>query len=133
MRRIDKIIIHCSDTPYGVDFTAKDIDSWHRSRGFSSIGYHYVIRLDGTIELGRPLKEKGAHCYGHNFDSIGICYIGGRLSDKSYGDSRTPSQIVSMHNLVTNLLKTFPNASVHGHNEFSNKLCPCFDVFKEIW
>lgn len=133
MRKINKIIIHCSDTPYGKDFSASDIDGWHRERGFSCIGYHYVIRLDGTVEIGRPLTSIGAHCIGHNFDSIGICYIGGRLPDGSFGDSRTNEQFISMHSLVSFLLDKYPDALVYGHCDFSNKLCPCFDVHKEDW
>lgn len=133
MRYIDEIIIHCSDTPYGKEFSCADIDRWHRERGFACIGYHYVIKLDGFIEVGRPLETMGAHCYGHNPHSIGICYIGGRLPDGSPGDSRTPAQVESMHDLVSMLLNKFPRASVHGHNEFSYKHCPCFDVSKEEW
>lgn len=133
MRIIEKIIIHCSDTPYGIDFSASDIDGWHRDRGFNMIGYHYVIRLDGSVEIGRPESVVGAHCLNHNYDSIGICYIGGRLADGSYGDSRTTEQYLSMHSLVSSLLDKYPDASVYGHCDFSNKLCPCFDVHSEDW
>ena len=73
----DTIIIHCSATRAGQDFTAADIDRWHRARGFRSIGYHFVIRLDGTIEPGRDVSLDGAHCTGWNRRSIGICYVGG--------------------------------------------------------
>ncbi len=73
----DTIIIHCSATRAGQDFTAADIDRWHRQRGFRSIGYHFVVRLDGTIEPGRDVALDGAHCTGWNHRSIGICYIGG--------------------------------------------------------
>ena len=77
MRKINKIILHCSATKEGKHYTAKDIDRWHREQGYTMIGYHYVILLDGTVEYGRPLEMQGAHTYGHNADSIGICYIGG--------------------------------------------------------
>ena len=73
----DTIIIHCSATRAGQNITAADIDCWHRARGFWSIGYHYVIRLDGTIEPGRDVTLDGAHCMGWNQRSIGICYVGG--------------------------------------------------------
>ena len=83
MRKINEIIIHCSDTQEGCDVTAKDIRRWHTTpkekggRGWRDIGYHYVIRLDGTIELGRPLEKAGAHCIGrkgedHNSHSAAI-------------------------------------------------------------
>ena len=77
MRAISLIVVHCSATRAGQDFTATDIDRWHRQRGFRSIGYHFVIRLDGTIEPGRDVALDGAHCTGWNHRSIGICYIGG--------------------------------------------------------
>lgn len=77
MRTINEIIIHCSATREGQDFSVKDIDRWHKQRVFLMVGYHYIIRLDGTIEQGRPLEMIGAHCTGHNAHSIGICYIGG--------------------------------------------------------
>ena len=77
MRQIKEIIIHCSDSPEGRNDTANDIRSWHKKRGFNDIGYHYVILLDGTIEVGRAEDQIGAHCSNHNANSIGICYIGG--------------------------------------------------------
>lgn len=77
MRTIDSIIIHCSATPCGKDFTAADIDRWHRQRSFNGIGYHFVIRLDGTIESGRPIGKPGAHCVGWKIlhTNNTICYI----------------------------------------------------------
>ena len=129
MRRIDKIIIHCSATPEGKDFTAQQIDQWHRQRGFSCIGYHYVIYLDGSILDGRPIEKVGAHCLGHNANSIGICYIGGCATNgKTPKDTRTEAQKQSLVRLITELRRRFPNASVHGHNEFAAKACPSFNV-----
>lgn len=132
MRQIRKIILHCSATPEGKNFSSADIDRWHKARGFKMIGYHYVIRLDGTIEQGRPLEMTGAHCKGHNAHSIGICYIGGLDPKGRPKDTRTPEQKDSLWALVQALLKQFPNATVHGHKEFANKDCPCFDVPKEL-
>lgn len=77
MRKISKIIIHCSATPEGRDYTVADINRWHRARGFRKIGYHFVIYRDGSIHVGRTKNEIGAHCTGQNSISIGICYIGG--------------------------------------------------------
>ena len=76
-RGIKYLVIHCSATPEGRAHNAKDIDLWHRQRGFNEIGYNYVILLDGTIEQGRDVDKIPAHVEGHNKDSIGICYIGG--------------------------------------------------------
>ena len=81
MRNIDSIIVHCSATKAGQDFTATDIDRWHRERGFNGIGYHYVVRLDGKLEKGRDVSLAGAHCKGWNKRSIGICYIGCSVRD----------------------------------------------------
>ena len=129
IRTINQIIIHCSATPEGRDYTAADIDRWHRQRGFNGIGYHYVIRLDGTIEHGRPVEQIGAHCKGHNATTIGVCYIGGLATDcKTPQDTRTPAQKNTLRRLCQSLLQQYPNATVHGHCEFANKACPCFDV-----
>ena len=132
MRKIDEIIIHCSATAEGKDFNAADIDRWHKQRGFKKIGYHYVIKLDGTIEKGRGLEEVGAHCLNHNKNSIGICYIGGLASDnKTPKDTRTTEQKKALWKLIVELLIKYPNATIHGHREFANKACPCFDAQKE--
>lgn len=130
MRKIDKIIVHCSATEEGADFDASDIDRWHRARGFNCIGSHWVIRLDGTIEQGRAERLIGAHCLGQNSRSIGVCYIGGLR--KSYPcDTRTPAQKQSMKRLIAELRQRYPGATVHSHREFAAKACPCFDASAE--
>lgn len=143
----DTIIIHCSATRNGHDFRASDIDRWHREQGFAEIGYHYVIDLDGTIEVGRPLTMAGAHCKGWNKRSIGICYIGGLDANGMPADTRTHAQKVSLHNLVEQLMERFPSITqVLGHRDTSPdrngdgkntpdewvKACPCFDVKSEF-
>ncbi len=128
MRTITEIIIHCSATIEGKDFTVKDIDRWHKQRGFKMVGYHYVIRLDGTIEQDRPLEMIGAHCTGHNAHSIGICYIGGLDPSGRPKDTRTQTQKDVLWSLAKSLQKQIPQATLHGHNEFANKACPCFRV-----
>lgn len=132
MRTIDQIIIHCSASQAGHDFKATDIDRWHRQRGWRCIGYHYIIRLDGTIEPGRPENMIGAHCAGHNSRSIGICYIGGLDSSMKPCDTRTPAQRKALQTLVKALIHKYPRATVHGHNEFAPKACPCFNVSREF-
>ena len=132
MRKITEIIIHCSATTEGKDFTVEDIDRWHRKRGFDSIGYHFVIYRDGSIHAGRSKNLIGAHCKGHNTISIGICYIGGLSTDRKPKDTRTAAQKASLRALVEQLKEEFPLATVHGHNEFAAKACPCFDVQKEF-
>ena len=139
MREINKIIIHCSATPEGKPFTVENIRRWHTlpvskgGRGWSDIGYHYVIYLDGSVHNGRPVEKIGAHCAGQNTKSIGICYVGGLASDaKTPKDTRTETQKRALRQLVATLRKKYPKATVHGHREFAAKACPCFDVKKEF-
>lgn len=133
MRHITEIIIHCTATPEGRDFTVNQIREWHRARGFADIGYHYVIHLDGAVDEGRPLTQIGAHCTGHNAQSIGIAYVGGLKADgKTAKDTRTAKQKTALKNLLRNLRTQFPKATVHGHNEFASKACPCFDVRTQL-
>ena len=133
MRQINYIIIHCSATKAGQDFRAKDIDRWHRERGWDGIGYHKVIDLDGTIEPGRSEAKPGAHCKGHNSDSIGICYIGGLDKNGKPADTRTELQKAALTGLVADYKRRFPNAKVVGHRDMPNvhKACPCFNAKEE--
>ncbi|MBR2936099.1 MAG: N-acetylmuramoyl-L-alanine amidase [Paludibacteraceae bacterium] len=132
MRKITEIIIHCSCTPEGRNIGATTILGWHKERGYNDIGYHYVIRLDGTIETGRPVEHIGAHCKGHNRNSIGICYVGGTEKDcKTPKDTRTPLQREALQQLCKQLKAEYPNATIHGHSDFANKACPSFNV--EQW
>ncbi len=130
MERIDKIIIHCSATPEGREVSTDTIKRWHvNENGWRDIGYHYVIELDGSIVKGRKDNEQGAHTSSHNRNSLGICYVGGlgEYSRKSK-DTRTPEQIKSLKKLLDILLVQHPYAEIAGHNQFSNKMCPSFDV-----
>ena len=132
MRKINLIIVHCSATPDGKDFTVDDITRWHKARGFKTIGYHYVIYRDGTIHGGRPVSEEGAHCVGHNKNSIGVCYIGGLAADgKTPKDTRTDAQKSSLRYLLIGLKEDCPNAAIRGHRDFAAKACPSFDATKE--
>lgn len=131
MRTINEIIVHCSATPEGRSFSAADIDRWHRQRGFSGIGYHYVVLLDGVVERGRPEEGVGAHCKGHNRQSIGVCYIGGLDSCNKLKDTRTTAQRHALLQLMRELKQRFSTATVHGHCEFAAKACPCFNAAAE--
>lgn len=134
MRTIKKIIIHCSATPVGEDFTVDDIRRWHvKGNGWKDIGYHFVIYRDGSVHLGRKLEEAGAHTSGQNANSIGICYIGGCAPDgKTPRDTRTLPQRDALYNLVKELKHQYPDATIHGHREFAAKACPSFDVQKWV-
>ena len=131
MRKITEIIIHCSATQEGKDFTVEDIDRWHKAKGWKSIGYHYVIHRDGSIHKGRPEEQVGAHCLNHNKHSIGVCYIGGLSQDGQPKDTRTPEQRAAMRALLVKLKQSYPRALIMGHNVFASKACPCFDAAKE--
>lgn len=130
-KQISEIIVHCTATPAGRDLHVADITRYHRQRGFDTIGYHYLVALDGRIEPGRDANLIGAHCLGHNDRSIGIAYVGGLNADGHPADTRTESQRVALKNLVARLLDEYPGAKVHGHNEFAAKACPCFNAAVE--
>ena len=127
MRELDKKqdlihIVHCAATPNGKHFDSKDIKRWHIERGWDDIGYHFVILIDGTIQIGRDLKYAGAHCKGYNYKSIGTCLVG--------TDKFSKEQMRSLVFLDSYLKNVYNVKSTHGHNEFSDKLCPGFDVKK---
>ena len=130
MRKINEIILHCSATPENKNFTVEDITKWHNAKRWDGCGYHYVIHLDGTIHNGRPVQKVGAHCLGHNTNSIGICYIGGVDKNGKPKDTRTEAQkkalIILVHELLTKYnLKLY---QVHCHYEFAAKACPSFKL-----
>lgn len=133
-RRIDKIILHCSATPEGEDFSVEQVRKMHLSRGFSDIGYHWYIGRDGRIYKGRDEAKIGAHTTGQNAHSIGVCYCGGcpPRSVKDWNskgkDTRTPEQRAAIIKLCKELKSRYPSATLHGHNEFANKACPSFIV-----
>lgn len=131
MRKLDTIIVHCSATPEGRDVDVATIRQWHLDRGWSDIGYHYVILLDGTIQEGRPLENVGAHAKGRNTGSIGICYIGGVDQYMKAKDTRTPQQKESLENLITDLTCEYGIKSIIGHRDVSKKDCPSFDAKAE--
>jgi len=130
---VKKIIIHSSATREGDDsVNASVINTWHKARGFNGIGYHFVVLIDGTIELGRMMNQIGAHVEGHNDDSIGICYVGGvEKNGKTPMDTRTPEQKESLLLLLGALKKVFPAAKVYGHRDFAATACPSFDAKQE--
>lgn len=131
-RLITELIVHCSATPAGRDVTAADIRRWHKEeRGFADIGYHFVVRLDGKVECGRPLADIGAHCRGHNSRSVGVCYVGGISSHGRPADTRTRVQREALSGLLSALRRRFPGAVIRGHRDFAPKACPCFDATAE--
>lgn len=129
MRDINRIIIHSTATPEGRYTSVADVTRWHLARGFATIGYHYLVYIDGTIAPGREINLAGAHARGVNFDSIGIAYVGGTDIDGLSKDTMNDSQYKSMVVLISSIRTLFgEHVTIHGHNEFSNKRCPGFNV-----
>lgn len=136
-RNIDLIIVHCTASAYGKNLSVEDIRKMHTlpvskgGRGWSDIGYHYVVTLDGKIHNGRNVNLIGAHVSGKNTNSIGVVYVGGLDAKGKACDTRTPAQKQGLISLLTSLKKLYPHATIHGHNEFAAKACPCFNAFTE--
>ena len=145
-RKITEIIIHCSATPDGKDYTVDDIRRWHKQRGYSDVGYHYIVYRNGILAQGRDVNTIGAHASGHNAHSIGICYIGGMSADNTRPeDTRTLRQKGRLLSLLVDLRKLYPNARIIGHRDLSEdkngdgiiessewmKACPSFDATSE--
>ena len=130
MRVIDTVVVHCSYTKVGQDIGAEEIDLWHKDRGWRCIGYHYVIRRDGILEVGRPVEKIGAHALKHNIRSIGICLVGGMGEDGEPDCNFTSAQYETLAELVDELVVEFDIEAVLGHRDLptTNKACPCFDV-----
>lgn len=147
MRKISLIVIHCSATRADRDFTAKDVDTAHRFRGFSCWGYHYYVRKSGQVEPMRDEDTVGAHARGYNARSLGVCYEGGLDENGKAADTRTPRQQEALQRLVHELRLRYPEAQVVGHRDLSPdtnyngvvdpweraKECPCFEVMAEMW
>lgn len=144
-RVITDIVIHCTATKPGLDYTANDIRKMHRAQGWSDIGYHYIVRLNGAVEPGRNVDMIGAHVSSHNAHSIGIAYVGGINSRGKAEDTRTDAQKASLLTLLVELRKLYPRAKISGHRDFSRDLnhdgvispdewikeCPCFNAADE--
>lgn len=127
----DFIVIHCSATRGLQDIGAREIRAWHKAKGWSDIGYHFVIRRDGRVEKGRAIDAIGSHVKGHNANSVGVCLVGG-LDNETYAPTAnyTVTQWAALRDLVASLLKKYPKAKVLGHRDFAGvaKACPCFDA-----
>ena len=144
-RRIDRILIHCTATPEGKDYTVDQIRQWHtlpkpKGNGWSDIGYHYIIYRDGSVHLGRDVDIMGAHCEGYNPNSIGIVYVGGLanipgvpLDKLPAKDTRTDAQKLALLDLLVKLRQMYPSAKIAGHRDYDSKgkSCPSFDAKNE--
>ena len=131
MRKISYIAVHCTATRPSMDIGVKTIRKWHKQRGWRDIGYHWIIRRDGTLEKGRPEEQAGAHVAGHNKYSIGISLAGG-VSEGSLTPEMnyTDEQMETLELWLKAAHARFPDAIIQGHRDFPGvaKACPCFDV-----
>jgi N-acetyl-anhydromuramyl-L-alanine amidase AmpD len=132
MRFVDRIVIHCSATPPTMNIGVNTIRGWHvNERGWTDVGYHYVVLRNGSIQEGRDVHRTGSHAYGYNKTSIGVCYIGGVDKDMQPEDNRTESQKDSLYRLINRLMRMYPDIKyVCGHRDLPGvtKACPSFDV-----
>ena len=127
-RSIKRAFVHCSATPPNLDIGVKEIRRWHRRNGWSDVGYHDVIRRDGSTEKGRPIKRMGAHAKGHNRDSIGVCLVGGVDKKNRPEDNFTDAQYRALKKYRKRRDRELGPLTWHGHYEVSAKACPCFNV-----
>lgn len=125
------IVIHCSATKASQKVGAKEINNWHQRQGWLKIGYHFVIKRDGTVETGRKLNEPGAHASGVNQKSLGICLVGGLDTAGNPENNFNAVQFEALENLLIDLKAQFPHVTqIIGHRDVFGvkKACPCFDV-----
>jgi N-acetylmuramoyl-L-alanine amidase len=127
----DYIVIHCAATKASMDIGLTEIRKWHvQDNGWRDVGYHYIIRRNGEVELGRSIRDTGAHAAGYNHKSVSVCMVGGMAEDNSAEANFTPQQWTALLDLIKQLKIQYPEADVIGHNEISEKECPSFDVQK---
>lgn len=130
MRPINLIVVHCSATRPDMDVDAAEIRRWHKAQGWTDIGYHFVIKRDGAIEVGRPLKTAGAHAVNHNANSIGVCLVGGLDAKGKASATFLREQYETLEALLNELRAEFPNTAILGHRDLPKvaKECPSFNV-----
>lgn len=130
--KTDFLVIHCSASPPKLDVGVREIRQWHLARGFSDIGYHFVIRRNGRVETGRAEDMVGSHVQGHNANSLGICMVGGVDARQRPQDNFTAEQWASLQTVLMRLTAKYPGATILGHRDFPgvHKACPCFDAIK---
>lgn len=130
-KRTDYIVVHCAATPPNLDADVSDIDRWHKQKRWAGVGYHFVIKRDGTLQAGRGIEDLGAHVSGKNSISLGVCLIGGVNKAGKAENNFTDAQFNMLRRVLAQLEKRYPRAKILGHRDLDNmKACPCFDVQK---
>ena len=128
-RKINLIVVHCAATKPSMDIGVREIRSWHEDKGWDDVGYQAVIRRDGTFETGRSVDVPGAHAFGFNANSIGICLVGGIDNAGKPDPNFTPAQLDTLSNVLDECERHYPGAPIKGHRDLgAGKACPSFDV-----
>ena len=139
MRILTEIIIHCTATrpdwwkSRSTGQKVAEVRRWHvEDRGWSDIGYHYLIDRNGSVAKGRPIEKIGAHVKGHNEGTIGISLFGGHeaAANDLFSDHFTPEQETALRDLISRLVADHGEMAISGHNDYANKGCPGFNVVK---
>ena len=125
----DTIVIHCTQTPPNMDVDVAKVTEWHTQRGFDTIGYHYLIKRDGTLQVGRDEDVVGAHAVAVNGTSIGVALAGGGNADKGWENNFTPIQFETLKSILLKLKDKYNIEKIIGHYQVDDKKeCPSFDV-----
>lgn len=129
--RTDAIFVHCSATKPTMDVGVREISQWHKEQGWLAIGYHFVIRRDGTVEEGRPVNVVGSHVKDWNSRSVGVCLVGGINAKGQFEANFTPAQMDSLRNKLADLKSMYPQAEIKAHHDVAPKACPSFNL--SLW
>lgn len=131
-KETNAIFVHCSATKPSMDIGVREIRQWHKEKGWLDIGYHFVIRRDGTIEAGREQSAVGSHVQGHNSDSVGVCLVGGIDAKGNFEANFTPQQMGALALLLHELRGTYPKAVIRAHHDVAPKACPSFNLSRWV-
>ena len=126
--RTDAIFVHCSATKPEMDIGVDTIRMWHKQQGWLDVGYHFVIKRDGTVESGRPVDVVGSHVKDWNSRSVGVCLVGGIDANGKFEANFTPAQMFELRGLLQTLQAKYPNADIKAHHDVAPKACPSFDL-----
>lgn len=125
----EAIFVHCSATKPSMDIGLREIRQWHKEQGWLDVGYHFIIRRDGTIEEGRPVDVVGSHVAGWNERSVGICLVGGVAENgKDFEANFTPIQMEALKLVLFQMQSLYPKATIKAHHDVAPKACPSFNL-----
>lgn len=124
----DAIFVHCSATKPSQDIGVDTIRMWHKQQGWLDVGYHFVIKRDGTVESGRPVDVVGSHVKDWNSRSVGVCLVGGIDANGKFESNFTPAQMSALRNKLAELKVLYPQADIKAHHDVAPKACPSFDL-----